>query len=67
MEIYMYIKPLFSNGTASNKKKKKKKLTTATEYMYEVELSHQSSSRILQNVFPDRQCRSRSDCTDSTV
>ena len=57
MEIYMYIKPIFSDGTASNKKKKnkKKKLKWATEYMYEVELFHQSSFRILQNVFPDRQ------------
>ena len=61
----MYIKPPFSDETASNKKKTK--LTLATEYMYEVELFHQSSSRILQKVFPDRQYRSRSDCTDCTV
>ena len=47
----MYIKPLFSDGTASNKKKNKKKLTCTTEYMYEVELFHQSSSRILQMSF----------------
>ena len=36
-------------------KEKEKKLTWATEYMYEAELFHQSSSRILHNVFPDRQ------------
>ena len=43
----------FSDGTASSKKKKK--LTWVTKYMYEVELFHQFSSRILQNVYPNRQ------------
>ena len=44
---------------------KKCTLFFGTEYM--CELFHQFSSRILQNVCPDRQCRSRSDCTDCTV
>ena len=43
----------FSNDTVSNKKKKR--LTGVTEYMYEVQLFNQFSSRILQNVCPDRQ------------
>ena len=42
----------FSNDTTSNKTKKKKMLI---ENMYEVQLFHQFSSRILQNVCPDRQ------------
>ena len=46
----------FSDDTASIKKKKeKKKLTWVMIYMYEVELFHQFSSMILQNVCPDRQ------------
>ena len=51
MEIY--IKPLFAMARYQNKKKKK--WTFVTEYMYEVELFHQFSSRILQNVYPNRQ------------
>ena len=46
---------LFSDGTASYKNK----LTWVMEYMYEVELFHLFSSRILQNVCPDsvEQCQ----------
>ena len=56
----------FSN-TRHQIKSKKKKLTLVTEYMYEVQLFHRFSSRILQNFCPYRQCRSRSDYTDCTV
>ena len=55
------MKPPFSDDTAMGEKR----ACCCKEYM--CELFHQIPSRNLQNVCPDRQCRSRSDCTDCTA
>ena len=67
MEIYIKSPFSMTRHQVSEKKKRENQLAYyCKEYMYEVELFHQSSSKILQNVcvWTVRQCRSRSDLVD---